>query len=267
MDYDSKPLQLTDLGRECALRVLSATSLPTGVTWQLLKKRYLVAAALGIQPRSKQEWERLGTADGLRAALLTKHYQLPLAPVPTIARVLHALAWMQLTKAHDTTQPLEKDFTRNAVISATLLDGRPSKQPEAVLAARVVGSASSQADSVREAVIGRWLRNGLHPPADQSLSALTDFCTRVRESAARMTTGKFGEHRVFISYLWDRFRQDHADAELTREAFDKRLVEANREGLLALSRADLVSGMNVEDVQQSEIRLPHTTFHFVRTDQ
>ncbi len=54
---------------------------------------------------------------------------------------------------------------------------------------------------------------------------------------------------------------------MTREAFDRHLVDANRDDLLTLSRADLISGMDQDDVRQSEIRLAHSSFHFIRTDR
>jgi hypothetical protein len=89
----------------------------------------------------------------------------------------------------------------------------------------------------------------------------------VRELADTSPTGHFGEHKVFISHVWDRFREDQASNGMTREEFDRRLVEANRENLLTLSRADLVDAMDPADVQASEIRLSHSTFHFIRTDR
>jgi hypothetical protein len=261
-----KPFQLTEEGRTAALSVLGVVSLPASVTWQTLRNRYLIAKALGIEPQSKAEWDHLSSAEGLRAAVLAKHHQLPLGPVPSLARALHALAWMQLRRSHDVVLPLENDFTRNSVLSVILLEGRPSKKPEEVLAARATGASSPHPDKVREAVLCKWVREsdqGTVPiPFD-----LGAFATRVRQLACSATTGRFGEYKVFISHVWNRFRREGFAAGMTRHDFDRHLVEANRENLLTLSRADLVSGMNPDDVQQSEIKLPHSSFHFIRTDQ
>jgi hypothetical protein len=100
------------------------------------------------------------------------------------------------------------------------------------------------------------------PPFD-----LHAFAAKVHQLACSTNTGRFGEHMVFISHVWDRFRRDVIAARMTRQDFKDHLAEANRENLLTLSRADLVSGMNPDDVQQSEIKLRHSSFHFIRTDQ
>ena len=261
-----KPLQLTDKGRTAALSVLGVVSLPVGVTWQTLRNRYLIAKSLGIEPQSKAEWEQLGSADGLRAAVLAKHHQLPLGPVPTLARVLHALAWLQLRRSHEVALPLENDFTRNSVLGVILLDSRPSRRPEEALAARATGASSPHPDKVREAAICKWVRM-LDSGTVQPSFDLRAFAAKVRQLAHSATGGRFGEHKVFISHVWDRFRQEAVAAGMTRQDFNNHLVDANRENLLTLSRADLVSGMNPDDVLQSEIKLPHSSFHFIRTDQ
>jgi hypothetical protein len=46
--------------------------------------------------------------------------------------------------------------------------------------------------------------------------------------------------------------------------FKKQLVEANRIGLLNLSRADLIQAMNPDDVAKSATRYLNAVFHFVR---
>jgi hypothetical protein len=270
---EPRPYRLTEQGQAHAIAFLSAPSLPPGSSWPTLRNRYLTARALGIQPQTKAEWERLGTADGLRAAVLAKHYGLPLGAVPTVARALHALAWKQLEEAHDLEIPAGKDFSRNNVLQATLMKDQLGK-PEERLPALVTGAARDHPDAIREAVICRWLdaenvaaavfeAGGPEPePFD-----LAGFASKVRQLAGTSPTGRYGEHKVFISHVWGRFRQDPASGGMTREEFDRQLVEANRRNLLTLSRADLVDAMDPADVQESEIRLSHSTFHFIRTDR
>lgn len=134
------------------------------------------------------------------------------------------------------------------------------------MAARATGASSPHPDKVREAVICRWVR-AIDPETVQPPYDLPAFADRVRQLACSATTGRFGEHKVFISHVWSRFRQDAVAVGMTRQEFNNHLVDANRENLVTLSRADLVSGMNPDDVQQSEIKLPHSSFHFIRTDQ
>lgn len=280
---DAAALRLTEPGRAQALHRLGVDALSPQASWTTVRNRHLMAVALGIQPRTKAEWERLGTAAGLRAAILARHYRLPLGPVPTPSRVLHALAWLQLKVAHPVDLPLDKDFSRQAVLSLTLLRGSASKTPEATLAAQVTRAAGTQLEKVREAVLCNWVAAETEtplplpspspvppspsPPSPPDGFDLRGFAARVMLLARAAVTGRFGDHKVFIAHVWDRFHQQPETTALTRGEFDSHLVEANRQGLLRLSRADLVSGMDPDDVQRSEIRLPYSSFHFVRTDQ
>lgn len=268
-------LQLTAQGRARALNFLSIKSPPARATWQTLRNRYLVAKVLGITPRSKAEWERLGTAEGLRAAILTKHYNLPLAPVPNSAQALNALAWAQLKQHYAIDVPWERPFTRKAVLGVALLGGRSSKQSEdALLAARAIGAANSRPDALRDALISAWVQgerpSDVEPPRPSPVESprfdLQAFAAKVCQLACNTSTGRFGDHKVFISHVWDRFHQENGTNGMTREEFNRRLVEANRYELLTLTRADLLSAMAPEDVRLSEITLPHATFHFIRTD-
>ena len=69
----------------------------------------------------------------------------------------------------------------------------------------------------------------------------------------------------WISRAWRQFQSqsDGHGAGLDLPAFKQRLVEANREGLLRLSRADLVSAMDPADVRESETRYLNAEFHFI----
>jgi len=274
----TRPYRLTDAGRAAVQEFLGVDSLPSNVKWQTLRNRYLVTTALGLRPKSKTEWERIGTSDGLRASLLIQHFDLQIPPYSTPARALHALAWKQLGEERAVTPPLGMDFTRNNVLSATLLAGRKSTRPAEPLAAQAVGAASSHPDKLREAVLKRWLdkheKRGAElevedaPPAretDRPELDLHAFATRVLEIARSATSGRFGDNKVFIADVWDRFQSDASG--ISREEFDDHLVEANRRDLLTLSRADLIGAMDLDDVQRSEIQRPRASFHFVRTDR
>jgi hypothetical protein len=260
------PIQLTDKGRTSARHLLSTDSQLVGIKWQTLRNRYLMATVLGVAPQTKTQWERLGTADGLRAALLAKHYQLRVDRVPTPAQVLDALAWLQLKTAHKFESPFEKQFTRNAVLRETLLGGRTCKDPVSVLAARAIRATSSHVEKLRESLIGTWVRGDTSSPVDRQLFDLRAFAASVTDLARTASSGRFGDHKVFISHVWHRFCKERGAESMTREEFNQHLVDANREALLTLSRADLVSAMTPEDVQRSEIKLPNHSFHFIRTD-
>jgi hypothetical protein len=264
---EAKPFRLTDQGRARALGFLSVESVPGNLNWKSLRNRYLIAKALGIKPQSKAEWKRLGSAEGVRAAALTKHYQLPISPVPTLAQALNALAWFQFSRHQEKALPFEKPFNRKTLLGITLLDGRPSENPEEELVVRATSASSQHADKVRDALISTWIHGDGSSAVDTSNFDLQSFAARVCELACNTGTGRYGDHKVFISHVWNRFCREHFGQRMTRDEFNRRLVEANREELLTLSRADLVSAMAPEDVQQSEIRLPHSSFHFIRTDR
>lgn len=78
--------------------------------------------------------------------------------------------------------------------------------------------------------------------------------------------GRFGEHKVFVSRAWDAFLARGNGAVKDLATFKERLVRANQQGLLRLSRADLVEVMDPADLARSEIQSLGATFHFVRVD-
>lgn len=72
--------------------------------------------------------------------------------------------------------------------------------------------------------------------------------------------GRFGPHKVFISEVWKKVAPE---ARMTREEFQRALLEMNRLGLVRLARADLVAAMDRNQVAASEILDRGTSFHFV----
>jgi hypothetical protein len=77
--------------------------------------------------------------------------------------------------------------------------------------------------------------------------------------------GRFGDRKVFIGALWRQFRTSPAFDGMTLEQFKDRLVEAQKQRLLVLARADLVSAMDPKEVAQSEWVDPDggRSYHFV----
>ncbi len=104
---EQNPYRLTAAGRAECSRFLGTSELPAAGTWTKLRNRQLMARALGITPQTEAKWERLASADGLRAAVLVKFYQLPIDPLPTPSQALKALAEQQL----DSSSP--QDAARN----------------------------------------------------------------------------------------------------------------------------------------------------------
>jgi hypothetical protein len=68
---------------------------------------------------------------------------------------------------------------------------------------------------------------------------------------------------VFVAAVWRASQREHGFPRLALPEFKTRLVEANRDGLLRLSRADLVQAMDPARVTESETHYLNATFHFV----
>ncbi|XSE93100.1 hypothetical protein VZL07_22030 [Pseudomyxococcus flavus] len=85
------------------------------------------------------------------------------------------------------------------------------------------------------------------------------FAEHVLTVARALPTGRFGPNKVFISHVWKALQPEWSN----RESFDAALLEANRNRLLSLTRADLVSAMDPKDVAESEVRSFGASFHFV----
>lgn len=75
--------------------------------------------------------------------------------------------------------------------------------------------------------------------------------------------GRFGPEKVFISSIWHRLERDGRVPDFSLDRFKQWLLDANRERLLDLVRADLVGAMDPRLVAESEIEDLGDTFHFV----
>lgn len=81
---------------------------------------------------------------------------------------------------------------------------------------------------------------------------------------ALVPRGRFGE-KVFIAAAYRALRaSDSRYASLPLDVFKGVLLVANRDGLLALSRADLVGAMDPGEVADSAIEDGGASFHFVQ---
>lgn len=77
---------------------------------------------------------------------------------------------------------------------------------------------------------------------------------------------RFHGFKVFIAPLWRASQREPAFPRLSLDQFKTRLIEANADGLLQLSRADLVPAMDPRLVAESETVHLNATFHFVRLE-
>jgi hypothetical protein len=152
------------------------------------------------------------------------------------------------------------------------------------------GATQPRPDAVIDALAGRWLfgerapgasKNGsgddTHAPrraptAKKIKNGSPDrrdaaFLTRAASKIARAASGPraraFGPNKVFIASVWESLATDPELRSLGEAGFKALLVDAHRQGLIALSRADLVAAMDPRDVAASEIRHGNVTYHFI----
>jgi len=288
-------LKLTRRGRSAVLTALGMVALPDKFDWRVAKSRYLYQRPLDIAPPPKKDKKKgRGDSKRLRAALLARHHGFELGEAPTMLQVRDALAWREL--GIETTDP----FTQGAVLEVLLNRILGTKKPLPVdevleqLVASAIGARRGGALELKNALLRRWISDaeedapGATPPEapgpgpnggagrTQNDGAPTPpveipvppedekgFAERVLATARALETGRFGDNKVFISHVFRRLADEGAVAGDT-ESFKARLVSAHVNGLLSLSRADMVEMMKPEDVDASATRYSGATFHFVR---
>src|SRR5690606_12842511 len=228
-----------------------------------------MARALGVEPRGRGDWERIGDGqEGFKAALLARLFDLPVNRLPTLYQVIAALAASRgLRPARNDVnslreaalrrwveqegRPLSADGTSTQSTPSSRTNGPPSQaQPNA-------GPTSKPPTARGDGATGSDV-------TDTDLAAFADKVLRI----ARASPPARGGEKVSLRHAWERLQRDPSAAGISRAQFDAQLIEASRRGLLTLSRADLVVPVDPEDVRASEVRLPHGgTVHFVRIDR
>jgi phage-related protein len=92
-----------------------------------------------------------------------------------------------------------------------------------------------------------------------------DFVKRVKEIVASIPKsdpekGGWSTHKVFIAHVREKMKMD-------AKTFDKKLIEANRLGMVSLTRLDLPTAVNPESlrkkVEQGGIVDGRSEFHFI----
>ncbi|MGH7134086.1 MAG: hypothetical protein ACREHD_00005, partial [Pirellulales bacterium] len=244
-----KTFILTDAGRRRALDFLQVAELPAKATWSRVQSDYLLPLAMNLGPASR-EAATLKKSFPLNLSILVRAKDIKPRAGATAKNVLAAFAWKLVGVAS------EADFSAENVIQQLAFQRTPrkmtSQQVVAALAAAAVGSSKAGLADLRAAAIRQWLLPSpvkTNAAGDDDLEA---FASRIIEAARQSPAdARFGENKVFISHIWRQLNGNSLATALDLDGFKQRLVDANREGLLHLSRADLVEAMNPADVQES----------------
>lgn len=273
-------LALTESGRGAIVARLQLAP-PGGkpVRWQTVLP-YLLAGALALPAPNAAQRQRLAGAAGLRASLLRRRYALPIPPYPTLSQARDALCWHCLAQAAE--QPalvsgcdglLGQRFSVTA-LAARLLSNLLGTAPGPALAADValrrlaadaVGASRVDADALRAAAIGRALALTTSTTEDTSTvddSRPAEFAARVQAVAQSCRHGRFGRNKLLVSALYTAYHRRHPGADL--QTFKQRLLQAHRQRLLSLLRADLQEAMDPAELAASEIDYLGARFHFLQ---
>jgi hypothetical protein len=257
---------LTDAGRERALRFLGVAELPSQMNWSTVIAKYLFPKAAGL---SADAVAKLDSADKLAAFVLKRKYGLAAGAGSTVNQVLEAVACNQLGFPDETTL----DGLLCAVLSRLMGSERLTKEKLVKqLPLFETGLTAASADAARCKVVCDWLGAAPSPPeAVQQPEPpppeqfdLPVFAATVRALAASSPPqDRFHDNKVFIASLWRASQREPNFPRVSLAEFKDRLVEANTDNLLHLSRADLVQEMDPQSVADSETEHLNATFHFV----
>ncbi len=132
-------------------------------SWGTMRDKYLMAVALGFEKASASRLKLLGKADGLRTAIVIKHWKLGLKGAPSPARVRSALAVKALERAFG--NQIRDGLGQKSALpakSSRLLAGQLASEARdfgtdsrliAALAAEAVGARKADLKSLQLAVL------------------------------------------------------------------------------------------------------------------
>jgi len=257
-----KGQQLTTAGRIRAMAYLGIAELPPKANWGTVKAKYLIPKALRLSPTSESDIKTFGDANKLASLLLKRGLGLPVGTGTSLGSVFEAIACRELGypdhaklkdliphllgKAIGSNDPIKiKDALK--VVPRVLLDA-PKSGMEGLRAVALVGFTSP---ALPQPIVNL-------EPFD-----LEEFANTVKAVAWRSPTGWFGDNKVFISHVWRQVEDEPQFATLGLTGFKEKLVEANRENLLTLSRADMNEELPPDDLDEAETTYQNTVFHFV----
>jgi hypothetical protein len=279
---EPKRLALTPAGKARLSAALGLASPPRAASWAEFKQAHLprlfFEEARGRRP-----------ATDARAAVLARRLgvAVPARAEGALEAVLEAWLKRELQIAGKLDQG-----TLTAALLGRELGLRPRQALAAVLrqgVTRLSGATRDRPGDVIDSLAQRWLFGERAPggfeggPGDdtegpraaptankkKSSNGALDlaFVTRAIAKIERALSGQavhaFGPDKIFIASVWECLAADPELSSLGEGGFKALLVEAHRQGLVDLTRADLVAAMDARDVAASETRHGNATYHFI----
>lgn len=295
--------RLAERGAAAVDELFGARAMPSG--WPEIRDTRLVALALDLQAEPAI-LKALQRPDGLRALILQKTFDVRGKRVLGSSRLRMALAVVALERAFGNKIKSGLDAGRGLSVKASrLLAGQLARRPKdfgtdtrliTALAAEAVGATQSDPNSLRQAILRRYVSDRLEidrpmpsassavlrepPPArpgdvvfevlDKPAAAsrpdLDGFAKAVLAFADKESEGWPGNRKAFIGRVWRSIAQAHPEWGLSDIEFKSMLAEAHRTGHVILGSADIKSKDNLTDVQDSAIAYKNTVWHFIRVE-
>lgn len=276
---ERKPFSLMETGHKHALRYLGATDIPGNVTWQTLRYIYLIAKIYDLDINSPDVRKRLKDIKRVKGHAVKHQYGLRLLPhMPTLKQAIDALLWKQSgieTSVEFNTKNAIRNFLEMDLNERSSLNAESLRD---VIAKKVTKARNKNSHEIRRCILQQLpeKRNdresvttdsAITLPITDEIDKVLDikvFAVEVQHIAKASKSGKFGDHKVFINHVWQNMQQTSLTETLNLPKFKNLLTDANKQGLLTLSRADMVAAMNATDVAESEIQYLNATFHFIQ---
>jgi hypothetical protein len=218
--------------------------------------------------------DRVLHQDELAAIILGAQRDVPVT-IRKLPEVVDYLCWRALgveSRAAFDARAVQRYLLRDLVPADVRSDQRAWRR---MLAMRASGATGHDPSALTRAL---WSRSARKPgKRSRTISArandnaplraleptLADFAAAVRAAARSPNVTRFHDDRAFIGSIWEQMHERNLLRDMTLDEFKQRLIQAHRDGLLRITRADLVSAMDPEEVERSEARYQDATFHFV----
>ncbi|MFZ4783634.1 MAG: hypothetical protein ACOYLC_15080 [Armatimonadaceae bacterium] len=299
-----------------ALGVPSAGWFSSVKTWDGLRDGAVTLRALGAEASNDKLAKALSSSDALRALIVQAAFNMGVEKPLSLGKLRTMLALRALERAFGNQIKTALGAGSGLALKPSrLLAAQLLRSPKdyasdgrliAALAVETTGAANAEADTLRLAVIKRWLgglaqatggaaaaarpvpvssesvsarANGGLTPANDHGSArpepvaasarpdLPGFVKAVSRAAGRRAEGWPGNRKAFICHVWDEVRSAHPQWGLSEIEFKGMLTEAHRTGGLVLSNADLKDKRHIQEFEKSAIQYKNTVWHFVRVEE
>jgi hypothetical protein len=273
---------LNDKGEQQLRKAFELSETPT---WAQVRDEHLAARELGLRPGSDDAIGVFKAGPKLAVAILRASTRAPKAS--TVISLCDALIADALGVPPG---PVTLERIRAHVLARhAKIEAKGSLDQIAVAAAAAIsGIKQGNKRLLADVLARRWAYTALTsasgtgsraadaqlplPPAPRTITARTNetpavppkLLDLVREAIPHIgSDGRFGNEKVFVSAIWHRIERDHKVPDMSLDRFKRWLVNANRDQLIDLARADLVGAMDPKLVAESAIEDLGATFHFV----